>query len=158
MYNDSNYLAHYGVLGMRWGIRRAERRNETLSKRGMYFTKKRAEKAKTTREAKIAKMKSKLAAKEKNLVKNMSDDELRKRINRLQMEKQYSSLNPTTIGKGKQIAQKVIMGAATGAATGLLTAFLAKGMKLGAASIAKGLGGVAMTIAVDGVVSALNRK
>ena len=46
----------------------------------------------------------------------MSDAELRKVINRLQMERQYSQLRPSNINKGKEYAQKVFKAGTTVAA------------------------------------------
>ena len=38
----------------------------------------------------------------------MSDDELRKAISRLQLEKQYRDLTPKTVSKGRRFANKVM--------------------------------------------------
>lgn len=48
-----------------------------------------------------------LKSKKEN-VKNLSDEELRKRINRIQMEKQYSELSAGKIGKGKRVVGKIL--------------------------------------------------
>ncbi len=80
-------LTHYGVLGMKWGKRRGNGASSSTSK-----TKK------TSTQDKI---------------KKMSDDELRKKINRLQMEKQYSQLTSSDVNKGKAYAQKALKAATT---------------------------------------------
>ena len=46
----------------------------------------------------------------------MSDEELRKVVNRLQMERQYSQLSENSVGKGKEYAQKIIKAGTTVAA------------------------------------------
>lgn len=51
---DQPYLSHYGVKGMKWGVRRGRKTSSNI--------------------------------------KNMSDTELRTRINRIQMERQYKEL------------------------------------------------------------------
>ena len=51
--------------------------------------------------------------KKANPAKSMTDAELRKKINRLQMEKQYDKLTKQEKNKGKQIATKILGTAAT---------------------------------------------
>jgi len=89
----SNMLVHYGILGMKWGIRRTQK-NKGLNK--------------TSREDK---QKSK-----PNDVKKMSDEELRKIVNRLQLERQYSQLSEGNVSKGKEYVQKIIKAGTTVAA------------------------------------------
>lgn len=91
-YNHTDELYHYGVLGMKWGKRRSE--------------------------AELARARKSRA---KNDAKTLSDDELRKRVNRLQLEQQYSKLTGTDVSKGKQYAKK-ILAAATVTATATTTA------------------------------------
>lgn len=92
-------LYHYGVKGMKWGIRRtASQLGHKIS--GFY------KKQKESRQAKIAAKK-----KASRSVKDMTDAELRDRINRLtlernalDLERQISSLSPKKISMGKKIA------------------------------------------------------
>lgn len=96
---DENYLAHYGVKGMKWGVRKS--RPSSGSKSGSSVKKKEPGKLnqkisnyKVKRKEK-ATAKEELAAKKKELrkpVKDMSDEELKQRIARLEMEKKYNQL------------------------------------------------------------------
>lgn len=103
-YNDYNEeLYHYGVLGMKWGRRKkrntttqTRRKNRRVSEENMHDDYKR------TRDGKD--------------VKQMSDKELRERLNRLQMEKQYKQLNPSEISKGKEFLSAAVKTAGTMAA------------------------------------------
>jgi hypothetical protein len=85
-----NDLTHYGVLGMKWGVRR------TPKQLGH----------------KPAKRKTKQKSSVKD-VKRMSDDELRKAVNRLQLERQYSQLSKGDITRGKQYAQNIFKAGTT---------------------------------------------
>ena len=80
---NNNELQHTGVLGMRWGHRK------TMSKSS--DTKK-----------------TEGPVKKKADVKSMSDDELKKIVNRMQLEKQYSTLAPKRMSAGKQFAQNML--------------------------------------------------
>ena len=115
---NNNDLYHYGILGMKWGVRRT--------------------KTQLVRARKSSR-KSKLEAQKKK-IKSMSDDELRKKINRLQMEKQYSQLSAPEIGKGRKFAKQTLAVATTVASvTGLALTIHNNFRKIG--KIAEKVGG-----------------
>ena len=90
---DSIY--HFGIKGMKWGIRRYQNKDGSLTLQGkMRYSEdyKRAHSGKN--------------------IKEMSDTELRNVNNRLQMERQYSSLTRKT-SRGKKIVQTLITTAGT---------------------------------------------
>ena len=94
------YLAHHGVKGMRWGIRKKQ---EAPSHED--YTK----------------------AHSKKSVQSMSDAELRARNNRLQMEQQYANLTAKKSSAGKKFVTGVLVAAATSVATAYATKYMKKG-------------------------------
>ena len=101
-----NELYHYGVPGMRWGVRRA--RSSSVSTTGRrkktglsgFLSKK-------TKSRSSSKPKVSTGNKGKTL-SEMSDAELQQRINRLQMEQRYKDLQPKKISRGKKIVNSVV--------------------------------------------------
>ena len=114
---SDNSLQHYGVQGMKWGVRRYEpyKKGDGQYNKGKFKPVKRAAKQKPTR------------SQAKKDVKKLSDTELRERLNRMNMEERYVDM---TAGreKGKSAVQKILAGAATGVATGYITKWLKNGV------------------------------
>lgn len=90
-----NDMYHYGVLGMKWGIRRA-RKNTASSN--------------SSRKSQVEENVNDdyKRAHSKKSVKQMSDKELREKLNRLQMEQQYSKLSGNDVSKGQDYVNKLI--------------------------------------------------
>lgn len=127
----NNELYHHGIKGMRWGIRRYQNKDGSLTPAG----KRRVSQLDAEREALVG-TKAKTENKPKTF-REMSTDELREQINRRRMEKEYLELNkqvsdlaPAEVSLGKRIfshlASKVIVPAATDAGKKFLTDFLNK--------------------------------
>lgn len=91
---DNDELMHYGVLGMKWGVRKARRSKKPSADRTESYS----EDYKN--------------AHSKKSVKYMSDSELQNRNKRLSMEKQYAQLTKKT-SRGKKIVQTLISVAGT---------------------------------------------
>ena len=96
-YSD-NYLAHYGVLGMKWGVRKDKTKGSLRKRKStpVHDDYRKAHSGKS--------------------VKSMSDSELRSVNNRLQMEKQYRDLTRQT-SIGKKVVNTLIKTAGTIAST-----------------------------------------
>lgn len=96
-------LIHYGVKGMRWGVRTKGRTSESSSD--------------NTKSAK----KTKKAAKPD--VKKLSDQELRDRLSRLNMEKQYRDLVGTQpVFNGRKAVTSILQNSGTAVGTTVLSA------------------------------------
>lgn len=96
---DNNSLSHHGVMGMKWGRRRYQNKDGSLTPAGK------------SRHDRDTHDDYKKAHDRKN-VKYMSDKELRERNNRLQMEQQYKNLSGTGFN-GKKVVNTFIATAGT---------------------------------------------
>ena len=117
-----NQLYHYGILGQKWGIRRFQNSDGTRTAAGK---KRDATREVTKSEDHIKSRESKSRSPE-----GLSNDELRKLNERLQLEATYKSLTTEKVQKSESFVKKALRDAGTQA----LTDF-SKGVFLGAAKL-----------------------
>ena len=119
-YEDlSDYLAHHGVKGMKWGVRNEETQRKYAGGSGL-FRRSPSQNAKRNQEKAI---KAKRATTAQNR-RFLSDDELQKHVQRLQNEKKLKELTEQDLHPGRQQVKKYA-GATIGVAAtaaGLATA------------------------------------
>lgn len=109
-----NELYHHGVLGMKGGVRRYHNRDGTLNERGRRKAAKLENRySDLTNGRNIRKKKISKGMNDKP-VKAMSDVELKQKVNRLRLEKDYLDLNKQvsnlenkTISKGQKQVSKI---------------------------------------------------
>lgn len=107
-------LRHHGIKGQRWGIRRFQQRDGSLTPLG----KRRRRKGEGSDGSDSAKKEEKTKPK---TAKEMTDDELKTKIERLRLEKTYKDLdrevNPQNVSRGKKFVNDFIDKAIIPAAT-----------------------------------------
>lgn len=98
---ENKSLTHAGVKGMKWGVRRYQNKDGSLTPAG---------KKRYNSMSEDARVASSLKKKD---VKSMSNAELKKLNERVRLEQEYSRLNPSAIKKGMTIAGGVAAGLGT---------------------------------------------
>lgn len=126
-YNQTIYpdeLYHHGVIGMKWGVRRYQNKDGSLTSAG---------KRRHSSQSADSKKKEQLKKDVKNR-RSLSDTDLKKKIERLKMEKQFKDLAKEDLTPGKKYVseimssagKKVLTTAAAGAAAYAVKAAMTK--------------------------------
>jgi len=106
-----NFLNHYGILGMRWGVRRRRKVTAGKSKTNLSDDYKKKEELK------------------KRDPKSLSNQELKALNERMQLEKQYKDLTRNEISAGKRIVQEVLASAAKETAKNFVAKTMTKSLE-----------------------------
>lgn len=101
-YESENYLAHHGIKGQKWGVRRFQNADGTRTAAGR-------KREKANREAEHDKLVKSTNAKElyKNR-KQLSDKELQDRLNRLRNEQALEQMAHAKKNEGKRVAKQIL--------------------------------------------------
>lgn len=108
--NQNDYLVHFGVLGMKWGVRKSKSSESSGSSSSKV--------RKGSFSKKIKKQVKKASSKSP---KNMSDEDLKKAISRLELERRYRTLNRESVSSGKKFVRDVLKDSAKNIASQLIT-------------------------------------
>lgn len=101
-YESENYLAHHGIKGQKWGVRRFQNADGTRTAAGR-------KREKANREADHDKLVKSTNVKE--LYKNrnqLSDKELQDRLNRLRNEQALEQMAHAKKNEGKRVAKQIL--------------------------------------------------
>ena len=118
---NSNELMHHGIHGMRWGVRRYQNKDGSLTAAGrkrinqldseyQRLTGKKLSKS----SADVKKTESKPKSKS---ISEMTNEEIQEKINRITLEQNLKSLTPKKISAGKRFTATVMNDVITPAAT-----------------------------------------
>lgn len=99
---DTDALTHHGVKGMKWGVRK-QRETSGNSKKNRTFGRLDPDRIRRAQE-----LKSKLSRPERKDVTGLTDQELKKVIERLKMNTEYARLTQSSIERGANRLQKVM--------------------------------------------------
>lgn len=102
-------LQHWGIKGMKWGIRRFQNKDGSLTPEGRKrYDDDGDSSASTTSHPKKAPHEMTGKDYKKMRLEDMTDEELAAAINRSRAEQAYKQLNPEPVSKGKVLAEKFI--------------------------------------------------
>jgi len=96
---NPNTLQHYGILGMKWGVRRERGPDGRVG----------------TKKSQGSGDYQKSRAQLRRGSKNLSTAELKSLTNRLQLERQYSDLNPSDYKRGMDVVKTITAAGSTAA-------------------------------------------
>lgn len=147
----SDELMHYGVLGMKWGIRKNRSLSGSSRSRNKNFLKQRIAQIRRNKKSKKSNPQEKTKKNTKN-VKKMSTEDLQNKISRLELEKKYRDLKNSEKSRGKKVVEDILYKSAENIGTQLVT------YTMGAAvnkAVAKGLTNAMKDIEYDDLSDAM---
>lgn len=136
--SEHDELMHYGVKGMKWGVRR-KRYLSKIRAKGRKIKRDRAKKRQARKAERVASKATKKTVEQtkRKSISEMSDEELNAAIRRMQLERQYKELaaaNNPKQDKGKKFVTEVLETSGKSLATQVVNHY-------GAQALNKAIGG-----------------
>lgn len=131
-----NYLAHYGIPGMRWGQRRKLSGAYLMEQERKPYTTKQLGGVKGTLNSinsgaeagkRIANLAEKV--KKKRDLSQMSDEDLRKKVSRMNLEQNYRNLSGVDKSRGAEITRNILEGIGSVVTVGASAVAIIMGIK-----------------------------
>lgn len=148
---DNNELTHWGIRGMKWGVRRYQNSDGTLTPAGKKRYQKEMDKLKKEERTLKNKQKTKAMIEKlekkrrdvdelkgkkveeskpkKKTIDDLTNDELRELVTRLELKKRYDDLSPKKVITGKEFVSDMLNPALKSSGKQLLTDIMMKGGK-----------------------------
>lgn len=130
----NNELTHWGIKGMKWGVRRYQNKDGSLTPAGKKRLSKIDKKSERDGWSEDATSAAKLKTK---TVKQLSNAELRKLNERTRLEQEYKNLNKQRTSAGQKVVNEILTGAAKDTAKSYVSKYMRQGIDLAVASMMK---------------------
>ena len=124
----TNQLTHHGILGMRWGIRRYQNPDGTLTAAGRRRLDQDLKKQEPRRPTTSADDHVNARIIGNKPMSQMSNAELREYTTRMNLEKQYRDMNTRKVSSGRKVVNEVLLASGKAVGTTLLTAAVMYGI------------------------------
>lgn len=110
--DTSQAIEHHGIKGQKWGVRRFQNKDGSLTPAGKKRSSDGSNSKQKNKNSSVKGKNSKSASSSKKTSSSMSNDDLRKAIERMNLERQYKQLyhelNPVQVSKGKKFVDALL--------------------------------------------------
>lgn len=129
---ELNYLSHHGIKGMKWGIRRFQNKDGSLTPAGKKRQARLNDKADRENWSDDARTAADIRTKK---VKQMSNAELKKLNERTRLEQEYAQLNKRHKNAGQKFVGDILVNATKETAKNYVSQYMKKGIDYGIKSL-----------------------
>lgn len=131
----NNELIHWGVKGMKWGVRRYQNKDGSLTPAGKKRLSRIDKKAERDNWSEDATSAAKIKTKR---VRQMSNAELKKLNERMRLENEYRNLSKQRTSAGKKLVNEILAGAAKDTAKSYVSKYMKQGVDVAVRKVVGG--------------------